>query len=84
MCRKRFTSRKKRHEERKAYMLTSHGILLSLTYHIILKGGWYRIRDPQEVLLTETRPAEGLEGVKTKLASVDTIPVSSTVVRYCR
>jgi hypothetical protein len=84
MCRKRFADRKKRHEEHKAYVLASHRTLLSPTYHIILKGGWYRIRDPQEVLLTETGPIEGLEGVNTKLTSVDTIPVSSTVVRYCR
>ena len=80
MCRKRFVSRKKRHEERKAYILTSHGILLSPTYHIILKGGWYRIRDPQEILLTETRQLEVLEGVDTMLSFGDAIPVCSTVV----
>jgi hypothetical protein len=55
-------------------------ILATPTSHIILTGGWYRIRDPQEVLLTETRPLEGLEGLDTKLPSVDAIPVCSMIV----
>ena len=58
--------------------------LATPTQHIILTGGWYRVRDPQKIPLTETRPLEGLEAIDTKLLSGDTIPVRSTVVAYMK
>jgi hypothetical protein len=49
------------------------------SYHIVLVGGRYRIRDPQELLLTDTRSLEGLEGVDIKSTSVGTIRVCCRV-----